>query len=122
MMPRYRCDNCGHVETDPPIAHNLQDRLDDGGVATTRECSECGALTYRSFPTYNHQLAVAFSVTRSKTRDPMRDLNAVIVGLRARLADLERMYYDGHHDELREVFEDCHDTFVEEIEDIEEPV
>jgi hypothetical protein len=46
LGPVYQCGNCSHQETDPPLAPDLYERLDDGGVATTRECSECGALTY----------------------------------------------------------------------------
>jgi hypothetical protein len=42
----YLCDNCGHTEADPPEAKRLHERLDEGGVYTDRECSECGCLTY----------------------------------------------------------------------------
>ena len=47
-MMVYTCDNCQHEEFDPPIARDLHERLDDGGRATTRECSRCGSLTYLS--------------------------------------------------------------------------
>lgn len=116
-MARYRCDNCGHVETDPPVARDLHERLEDGGVATTRECSECGALTYlvKTTTVYNHLLAVGFSVPGSRSPDPLQDLKAVMSALNARAADLNNLYTLGYYDELREVFEDCHDT-------VEEPV
>ena len=118
-MPRYRCDNCGHVETDPPIAHNLQDRLDDGGVATTRECSECGALTYliKTTTTYNHMLSLAFSVPGSTTCDPYSDLDAIMRGLEARVEDLKRLRSLGLDVEFMSSFLNEGDTVVEEIEE-----
>ena len=42
----YTCDNCGHQEAAPPAARDLDERLDEGGVFTDRECSRCGALSY----------------------------------------------------------------------------
>jgi DNA-directed RNA polymerase subunit RPC12/RpoP len=45
---RYRCDNCGAEaeEEDLPEAKDLSQRLDEGGTYTSKECKECGALSY----------------------------------------------------------------------------
>jgi rRNA maturation protein Nop10 len=44
----YECDNCGHTgdEGSFPAARDLEQRLDENGPATSKECPECGALAY----------------------------------------------------------------------------
>lgn len=49
-MTHYLCDNCGHIESAPPEARDLSQRLDENGEYTDRECSKCGSLTYESIP------------------------------------------------------------------------
>lgn len=45
----FKCANCEHTEAyeETLPAEDLSSRLVYGGVYTDRECSECGALTYK---------------------------------------------------------------------------
>ena len=49
---RYECENCGHIgdEDDFPMVRDLEQRLDENGPYTDKECPECGALAYAVDP------------------------------------------------------------------------
>lgn len=48
MEDLYVCDSCGAVadKDSLPDAENLSMRIGEGGVYTTKECANCGALSY----------------------------------------------------------------------------
>lgn len=47
-MGVYRCDDCGVEAMGDalPDAERLYERLDEGGIYTTKQCEVCGALAY----------------------------------------------------------------------------